>query len=251
MSIAALSWAKKQKTGSPTMKSVLVSVADYADERGIAWPSQKQLSLDTEMSTRSIMRALADLEELGFLKRKRRTRSDGTRASDIIYLNFERQISHCPNQGDTLSPDNLSCDKNDIAKVTHCPNQGDTLSPLIRDTTYPSYEPSKELPLEQSNIVHLKPPKKKNVRIPYHGDFEMLWAEYHEGGKKPAYEAWLKLPEEDRDRCFDGMRLYKADLDDYEKWSRLRRTPPIPLHLSTFINRRHFDDWLEKQELQA
>ena len=254
MSIASLSWAKKQVTGSPTLKAVLSAVADYADERGIAWPSQEQLAKDTEMSTRTILRALATLEENGFLARKRRNRSDGTRASDIIYLNLKRQNQSDNQPHDTVSGDNLSCDNDGLTKVTHSPNLPDRESPLIRDTTYPSCEPPIELPYEQpieNSLRSPKSPEKKKIKInkkpDYHGDFNMLWAEYHEGSKLKAYEAWLKLSVEDRDPCFDGMRLYKADLGNVEKYKAMKRDPPIPQHLSTFINKRHFDDWLERE----
>lgn len=95
-----------------------------------------------------------------------------------------------------------------------------------------------------------KKPPKQNTRIAYHGDFEMLWTKHPVGSKKVAYDAWMKLPNEDRTPCFDGVLLYKADIENHEKYARLKRTPPIPAHLSTFINQRRFDDWLEKEELQ-
>jgi hypothetical protein len=87
MSNAAIAWAKKQKTGSPTLKAVLVAIADYADEQGCCWPSQKRISDDTELAERTVRKALADLEELNYIVRS--TRSDPTRQvymSDRIKL---------------------------------------------------------------------------------------------------------------------------------------------------------------------
>lgn len=83
-----MAWARAMKTGSATIKSVLLAVANYADEEGICWPSQEQLADDTELSRHSIMRALDQLEEMGLLSRERRHRGDGSRSSDLIMLDL-------------------------------------------------------------------------------------------------------------------------------------------------------------------
>lgn len=89
MSIEAIAWALKQRTGSATLKGVLVAVANYADERGRCWPSQERLAWLTEMGERTVRRSLLELEEKGFLKRQDRFES-GKRLSDMITLNFQR-----------------------------------------------------------------------------------------------------------------------------------------------------------------
>jgi pyocin large subunit-like protein len=50
MSVDALSWAKKQRAGSPAAKCVLMILADYADEHGVCWPSQETLARESEQS---------------------------------------------------------------------------------------------------------------------------------------------------------------------------------------------------------
>mgnify|MGYP001809868668 CR=1 FL=1 len=88
MSYSAMAWARSIKTGSATVKSVLLAVANYADEEGICWPSQEQLADDTELSRHSIMRALDQLEDMGLMSRDRRHRKDGSRTSDLITLDL-------------------------------------------------------------------------------------------------------------------------------------------------------------------
>lgn len=83
-----MAWARAIKTGSATVKSVLMAVANYADEEGICWPSQEQLADDTELSRHSVMRALDQLEDMGLLDRERRHRGDGSRTSDLIILDL-------------------------------------------------------------------------------------------------------------------------------------------------------------------
>lgn len=85
-----MAWARGIKTGSATVKAVLLAIANYADEEGICWPSQEQLADDTELSRHSVMRAIDHLEELGLLSRERRHRQDGSRSSDLIMLDLSR-----------------------------------------------------------------------------------------------------------------------------------------------------------------
>lgn len=87
MSAQAQGWAWKVRTGNPTLKAVLVAVANYADENGLCWPSQARLARDTELSERTIARSLASLEEAGVIERTRRSDEDGYRTSDMIRLN--------------------------------------------------------------------------------------------------------------------------------------------------------------------
>lgn len=88
MSVQAHAWAKKARTGSGTLKAVLVAIADYADANGRAWPSQEQLAEDTEFSVRAVRNAIVGLVEAGLVDRVERRRKDGTRASDILVLNM-------------------------------------------------------------------------------------------------------------------------------------------------------------------
>jgi hypothetical protein len=104
MSIVAIAWAKCQRTGSPTLKAVLMAVADYADERGCAWPSQTKLTQDTELSERAVRSALSELASLGFLTREPRRRQDGSRATDILCLHINRQYMPVVRQEVPLQP---------------------------------------------------------------------------------------------------------------------------------------------------
>lgn len=86
MSIQAVAWALKQRTGSPTLKAVLLAVANYVDEDGVCWPSQERLAYDTEITDRSVRDALKKLEEKGFLKRTPRFDEGYKRRTDLIQL---------------------------------------------------------------------------------------------------------------------------------------------------------------------
>jgi hypothetical protein len=80
MSVDALSWAKKQKTGGPAPKCLLLALADYADEDGICWPSQETLAKVTEQSVDSVQRQLKQLEAIPLIERRGRGLRNGRRA---------------------------------------------------------------------------------------------------------------------------------------------------------------------------
>ena len=69
MSWRASGWAKTTRGHkSSSQKLVLLILADYYDdERGYAWPSQKQLASDCEMPIRTVQWSLKVLEDHGFI----------------------------------------------------------------------------------------------------------------------------------------------------------------------------------------
>lgn len=96
MSVAALTWAKAQAAPTITAKSVLICMADYADEHGVAWPAVKTLAREVQASDRTIQRALRALEENGLVTVERRDRQDGGQTSNGYKLAMP--------PGDNLSP---------------------------------------------------------------------------------------------------------------------------------------------------
>lgn len=86
MSISALTWARGQTTGGPAAKLVLMAVADFADENGVAWPSQKMLAEVTEQSVDTVQRYMRRLEQRGLLWRRKSRHDDGRHKADRIHL---------------------------------------------------------------------------------------------------------------------------------------------------------------------
>lgn len=85
MSIKAMNWAFEQDL-QPPLKVILLALADWADGDGIAFPGQKSLSAKTSIPERSLRRHIAELEELGYIARRRRTTAGGQRTSDEYKL---------------------------------------------------------------------------------------------------------------------------------------------------------------------
>lgn len=93
MSFQAMAWAASQTTGAPARKALLMAIANYADEKGVCWPSRETLADDSEQSVDSVDRHLRELEASGFIKRSKREgrRSDGGEQSRLITLLFDRE----------------------------------------------------------------------------------------------------------------------------------------------------------------
>lgn len=68
MSVAAISWARAQTTGSPARKAVLLIIADFADMDGCWRVSVERLAVETEFPPSEVTVALRELEELGFVR---------------------------------------------------------------------------------------------------------------------------------------------------------------------------------------
>lgn len=66
MSLDATRWAWMQEIPA-TRKLVLLSLADRADESSVAYPSISRLSKDTCLDRKTIMTAVAELEEMGLI----------------------------------------------------------------------------------------------------------------------------------------------------------------------------------------
>lgn len=95
MSWKASAWAKDQRLGSPSAKSILMCLADYADPEGLirGWASQSDLAEAAEVSERTAREWLQRLEDWGLVERQRHQRPSGARAADHIVLRLDRSVT--------------------------------------------------------------------------------------------------------------------------------------------------------------
>lgn len=71
MSWQATAWSIRQTTGAAGRKVLLLALANYADEKGVCWPSQATLARDTEQSVDTVQRQLKKLQDLRMIDRER------------------------------------------------------------------------------------------------------------------------------------------------------------------------------------
>lgn len=204
MSGAALGWAKSVRAPNAMAKAVLVSLADYADQSGIAWPAIPRLAQEVQASDRTVQRALRSLEEVGLIFTEKRDRQDGGQTSNGYRLAMP--------PGDNLTP----------APVTSCHPPGDThVTPPVTPVS-PPYEP----PLE------LKASDEASTRAG--SDFDQFWAAYPaKVGKKAALRAWQKA----KDRPPLPEVLLALD-----RYRRTKPADRDWCHPSTWLNEGRWED---------
>ncbi|WP_434927181.1 helix-turn-helix domain-containing protein [Shewanella sp. HL-SH2] len=92
MSMELMVKAMKSKVGNPLRKLVLLKLADNANDQGECWPSYSYIAEQCEMSRRSVMDHVKELETSGFLRREYRKGVKGN-SSNVFHLNFDEKRS--------------------------------------------------------------------------------------------------------------------------------------------------------------
>lgn len=149
MSVHALSWAKRQRTGKGATKLVLLLLADYAGADGRCWPHMTTLAVEAEVSERTVRRCIGALEELGLLTRERRRRLDGTLGGYVYRLAW-REVEELEEGERTLGESSTGGD-NPVDKPPDSLTGGPASPPDNvtgttgqRDRSLPVVEPSRE-----------------------------------------------------------------------------------------------------------
>jgi hypothetical protein len=151
VSYKATNWAYElELTGSK--KSVLVALADMADEAGTCFPGHDRIASMTGRSNSTVERALKALESVGVIERVKRHDARGWRTSDRYQLNLTvktptRQnaesadcelgildrlpVSLTPptRQGDDAEPSDEPSEEPSVNKPASKPARGSRLSP--------------------------------------------------------------------------------------------------------------------------
>jgi DNA-binding transcriptional ArsR family regulator len=191
MSVQQITLALALRNVSQAEKLLLIVLANYADEDGRCWPSQKRLGEDAGMSDRSVRTALVKLEEAGLIVRERRNRRDGSRGTDMIELHLERANDQRKNLPAEKSSSGKSC--TDYRKNLHELPENISGLTTFEPTIEPSIEPSK-------------------ARTRYPEGFEAVWKAYpHTQGRssKPeSLKVWTKLPAEERAGLMGAIRQF-------------------------------------------
>lgn len=132
MSIEAMDWAKQQRCGSPSVKAVLMEIANWTNPEGRAeFRVVRDIARVVEMSERNVQRIISKLETsredggLGLLRRVPIYGESGVqRANGFVLVGFAGRVTSChpaprsrrKGEGDKLSS----------TGATDCHREGDT-----------------------------------------------------------------------------------------------------------------------------
>jgi hypothetical protein len=245
MSYDAQAWARKIVTGSGIRKAVLMAVANRAnDTEGACWPSQRRIAQDTEFCERAVRNALADLEDMGLLRREKRKNE-----SDMIYL-----LMPDPGDGSTIKPPapragspqgrntSVRTERQEIP-APEASDSGDQRYQIPDDEESDASNPRHEVPTNLSGETitnrSVETIKKLNPSFPADG-FEQFWKLYPDKkSKQPCKEIWEKKIECGKisfENIMAGLRTYIRCKPKDRSW----------LNPSTFLNQARWEDeWNE------
>lgn len=99
MSIQAIAWALGRDVRPAAAKLLLIALANYANDRGIAWPSKSTLAKDCSMDKSSICRHLQALQDAGLVKIEERTQ-DGVSLTSLVTIIFDAETAPSDPQED-------------------------------------------------------------------------------------------------------------------------------------------------------
>lgn len=214
MSVESISKVLNSKTGvSPLAKMVLLGIANH-DGDGGAWPSVATLARYAEVSTRSVQRALADLEQAGLIERH--LNQGGTaRSRDHSRPNlYVITLSG----GDTV--------------VTP---PGDT--PVTPPVTQVSPEPSLNASVEPST-PYSPPTGEVEVVDEWEVFFNQFWDVYPRKVAKPAAKRAMKA----RYGSFDTHAMADGTNAWIRFWEMSKTEEQFIPHPSTFLNQERYND---------
>ncbi|MDJ1371767.1 helix-turn-helix domain-containing protein [Gulosibacter molinativorax] len=184
MSFHTVPWAWSVDGITPTQKLVLMGLASYADERNSCFPGQQLLADRAGVSTRTVRRALDDLEDKGLIQREQRRDNRGMRTSDRYVLNVSRK-----------QVDILAASESHRTSETTSPDIDDSLTGHPCPGNYPENSKS-ELPVTPI--------------VPTFDDFYSIYP--LKKSKDAARRAWDKaIKRESPDVIMAGVRRFVAD----------------------------------------
>lgn len=115
MSIQAMSWALTQDVRPAAAKLLLIVIANYADDRSVAWPSKSRLATDCCMDKSSVCRHLEALQTMGLITITERTH-EGVNISSLLTLNTDATGSRTSATGGGMDATGV------VAPVRHKPS---------------------------------------------------------------------------------------------------------------------------------
>jgi hypothetical protein len=159
-----------------TQKFVLIAIADHCNSEGKGWPSIQRIAAHTSLQTRTVYRAIHDLESWGILSKNHNPHSKST-----LYT-INKTVLLKPLTNGQMTHDHLTNDHPDTRSgvpLTDDHPTPDTRSPTPLTDDHPNHntnhkEPSKEpslakLPFDDSVVetpVKKKPKKEKPPEAP-------------------------------------------------------------------------------------
>lgn len=224
MSMELMVKAMNLKVGNPLRKLVLIKLADNANDKGECWPSYKHISEQCEISKRSVINHIKDLEKAGFLSVKRRRVKADKNTSNIYFLNLS-------GAGDSLG----------VVQEIHHRGAGDSLGGSAGDAPKPVT--SFNQPLNQAPKNDLKI---KSEQFP----FEKIRKHWNDSSLKPVRILSSAREDSLRARTKDILKAYPQQKESsiIDMWTGLIDWMSESAFLTNQTDWKKVDiDWILKE----
>ena len=240
MSWTSLAWASKQKAGSGNNKLVLLSLANFANDKNECFPSIKTLCNITELSKSTVIRCINSLEKAGLLKIKRRfieSENNNRQTSNLYLLNIEYHADtpQCQNDTPLYHSDTPP-------SVTQTPHITSNIINLKKNNSNTLEDENEQLGKMIYSGMFLNK-KKKNE---YSEEFEEFWKEYPDRPNDNKHGAYLKFQQSLKEIKYDDLlektkQFAKSQANADKKF--------IP-QAKTWLNQKRYNDEIavEKSE---
>ncbi|MDQ0305312.1 helix-turn-helix domain-containing protein [Ancylobacter polymorphus] len=201
MSWQALNWAGDLTLGSPTAKTLLILLANFADEEGECFPSHEKLQKMSEFSARAVQINMNKLEEWGLIERKRDRNDDGTLGRTRYRLCLHIKQKHI----DGIHRHDVPVVKNDE------PPAPAALEPPARGAGQDNLQEDnhQKTPIAPKGAVGAETSKGWE-KDPAYLAFLAEYGPSQAWPKHRGYRQWLKLTEDERKAAVAAIPAYRA-----------------------------------------
>jgi hypothetical protein len=152
MSVQAMSWVFEHSTAHWGARLVLLAIANHADRDGRnSWASVRQLAEEAHLSTRQVQRALRELESTQEVVQV----GVSPHRTHVYELPLMATLFPLSQEGDNLSPVNMSGRQIVQGGATNRPDKGDTVSPEPRTNRPKGNRKERPVSAEASNLCDL------------------------------------------------------------------------------------------------
>lgn len=243
--LGRLEWAMQAEIDDATTWRVLVILTNHADETGLAWPRVTSLAEDVRRGDRHVGRALAWLEDHGYISRLR-LRSGGRLRGYLYRVLVPGSAAVSPDlipafaAGTELPPDWMTS----ITTGRVGPVATGRVGPVGQGTCTSGQEPLSSEPPSR-NQHRAADASLRLLPLPDTDEgFEEFWRQYPrgragkpggDGARKPTEQRWKRMTGEER-------RAARRGVDHYRAWCEQQETPYVA-HALTWLNQERWEQW--------
>ncbi|MBJ8343007.1 helix-turn-helix domain-containing protein [Antrihabitans sp. YC3-6] len=156
MSWKAVDWATDADVGSPTLKLILILLANKADERFSCFPSIRTLMSESGAGRSTVLRALKTLEGDGLVTRRAQFHDSGAQRSSRYFLNHPDAPHLSPRPEST--PPGPTPKRRPVRRETEGVSYRDPTGESVVDPNNPSREPPSESDDAGAALLQSLPP---------------------------------------------------------------------------------------------